>query len=111
MSLSHPFTAVDVAQSYLDNVFKLHGWPKSIVSDRDPIFLYNFWKGLFSIHGTEFKLSSSYHPQTDGQSGVVNKCLDLSSIYVWGASERLECLVAYCGMVVQYPFSRLDNSL
>lgn len=57
-------------------MFKLNGWPKSIVSDRDPIFPRNFWKGLFSIHGTEFKLSSSYHQQTDGQSKVVNKCLE-----------------------------------
>ena len=60
MALAHPYTAIDVAQVYLDNVFKLHGWPRSIVSDRDPFFLSNFWKGLFSLHGTEF-LMSSYH--------------------------------------------------
>ena len=38
MALAHPFTAIDVAQCYLDNVFKLHGWPKSIVSDKDSVF-------------------------------------------------------------------------
>ena len=37
LGLSHPFTALQVAQAYLDNVFKLHGWPKSIVSDRDVV--------------------------------------------------------------------------
>lgn len=52
MPLKHPFTAVEVAQFYLDNVFKLHSWPRSIVSDRDSIFFINFWQGLFSIHGT-----------------------------------------------------------
>lgn len=68
VALAHPFTAVQVAQACLDNVFKLHGWPKSIVTDRDPLFLSRFWKALFSLHGTEFLLSSAYHsPQTDGE--------------------------------------------
>ena len=76
MALSHPFTAVEVAQCYLDNVFKLHGWPQSIVSDRDNVFLTTFWQSLFAIHGAEFLLSSAYHPATDGQTEVVNRCLE-----------------------------------
>lgn len=67
---------MQVAQVYMDNVFKLHGWPKSIVCDRDAIFLSQFWKGLFTIHGTEFRIFTAYHPQTDGQSEVVNRCLE-----------------------------------
>lgn len=50
--LAHPFTAIQVDRSYLDHVFKLHGWPRSIISDRDSVFLSQFWKGLFSLHGT-----------------------------------------------------------
>lgn len=76
VALSHPYTAVTVAQAYLDNIFKLHGWPRSIVSDRDSVFLSKFWQALFSLHGTEFLLSSSYHPETDGQTKVVNRCLE-----------------------------------
>lgn len=43
MPLSNPFSAIKVAQCYLDNLFKLHGWPQTIVSDRD-VFLVNFGK-------------------------------------------------------------------
>jgi hypothetical protein len=43
-SLQHPFTASTVAQIFMDQVFKLHGMPHSIVSDRDPTFTRNFWQ-------------------------------------------------------------------
>ena len=76
VALSYPYTAEDVAQAYLDNVFKLHGWPQSIVSDRDSVFLSDFWQALFSIQGTNLFLSSAYHPQTDGQTEIVNRCLE-----------------------------------
>lgn len=65
VALNHPCTAIQVAQDYLDYVFKLHVWPRSIVSDRDLVFLTQFWKCLFSLHGTEFLLSSACHPETN----------------------------------------------
>jgi len=74
ISLAHPYTVVEVAQVYLDHVFKHHGWPRSIVSDRDPIFLSHFWQALFALHRTNLLLSSNYHPQTDGQTEVLNWC-------------------------------------
>jgi hypothetical protein len=52
MPLSHPYTATTVAQVFVDHIFKLHGLPKSIVSDRDPLFTSLFWKELFKATGT-----------------------------------------------------------
>ena len=51
----------------MNTIQKLHGNPKIIVSDRDPIFTGNFWIELFSYLGTQLVHSSSYHPQSDVQ--------------------------------------------
>jgi hypothetical protein len=75
-TLQHPFTASMVAQIFMDQVFKIHGMAQSIVSNRDPTFTSNFWQELFKLQGTQLHLSTSYHPQTDGQTEVVNKCLE-----------------------------------
>jgi transposase InsO family protein len=75
-ALSHPFKASTVATAFMETVQKLHGSPKIIVSDRDPIFTGHFWTELFSCLGTQLAHSSSYHPQSDGQTEIVNKCLE-----------------------------------
>lgn len=74
--LSHPFTAVQVAQVYLDNVYKLHGLPQCIISDRDRVFTSAVWRELFRLTDTQLIMSSSYHPQTDGQTERLNQCLE-----------------------------------
>ena len=56
-------------------VVLFHGIPKSIVSDRDPLFTCGFWKSLQKALGTELCLSMAYHPQTDGQTERVNQVL------------------------------------
>jgi hypothetical protein len=75
-TLSHPFKASTVSTAFMATIQKLHGIPNIIVSDRDPIFTINFWIELFSCLGTQLAHRSSYHPQSDGQTEIVNKCLE-----------------------------------
>ena len=68
LALAHPFTAISVAKVFFDNIYKLHGLPDSIVSDRDKIFTSTFWQELFKLTQVSLRMSTSYHPQTDGQT-------------------------------------------
>ncbi|MCO5592007.1 hypothetical protein L7F22_046000 [Adiantum nelumboides] len=72
-----------MARLFMSNIFKYHGMPQSIVSDRDPRMTSLFWRGLFENMGTMLEFSSSFHPQTDGQSEETNSTvLDLLKCYV-----------------------------
>lgn len=75
--LSHPFTASKVASVVLENITKLHGLPSAIISDRDSIFMSSFWKELFTAIRVKLKMSTAYHPQTDGQTECLNQCVEM----------------------------------
>ncbi|XP_047264542.1 uncharacterized protein LOC107863358 isoform X1 [Capsicum annuum] len=76
LPLAYPYTAQSVAQYFLDNIFKLHGMPNILTSDRDPIFHSDFWEELFSLQGVQLQRSTAYHPQTDGQTEVLNRTME-----------------------------------
>lgn len=86
VALQHPISAKGLAQTFFDNIYKLHGLPESIVSDRDSLFLSEFWQNLFKICGTRLCMSTAYHPQSDGCTERVNQCLEQ---YLRGMSSQV----------------------
>lgn len=69
-------TASDFARLFFHTVFKHHGMPEELVSDRDAKFTGTFWRELTRLMGTKLSMSTAYHPQSDGQTENTNKNLE-----------------------------------
>jgi len=65
VALKHPFSALSVAKIFMQRIYRLHGLPTALVSDRDRIFTNQLWRELFHLAGVDLHLSSAYHPQSD----------------------------------------------
>ena len=66
MGINQTESAKKIAEVFCKNIYKLHGFPKIIVSDGDTKFTSNFWKEFYKQVGITINMSSAYHPQTDG---------------------------------------------
>ena len=74
--VSHPYSATKIANLFSQNIMKLHGLSENIGLDRDPTFTSKFWGDLFQVQGVKLLMSTTYHPQTDGQIKATNKTLE-----------------------------------
>ncbi|MCO5590471.1 hypothetical protein L7F22_044441 [Adiantum nelumboides] len=70
------YTASDISRLFVKEIFRLHGLPKRIISERDAKFTSKFWKALFEALGTQLCFSLAYHPQSDGQTERVNQVVE-----------------------------------
>jgi hypothetical protein len=68
--------ASEVARLFLDNIYRHHGLPDDVVSDRDKIFTSKFWRHFLASLNVKLNLSTAFHPQTDGQTERVNQVLE-----------------------------------
>ncbi len=66
---------MQITEVVFEHVYKLHGLPERIISDRDSLFTSTFWQHLHKLLGTELQLSSSYYPQTDGATEQANRTM------------------------------------
>src|SRR5690349_11014331 len=69
-------TAPDITKIFFDHIFRLHGLPKRIISDRNTKFTSKFWKTLFSKLSMQLAMSTAFHPQTNSQMERANRTLE-----------------------------------
>ncbi len=72
---SKSITAEKTAQLILDGIIRLHGFPEEIMSNKGPQFASKFWRHLFELLGVNIRLSSTFHPETNGQTERTNQTL------------------------------------
>lgn len=77
LPFSHPFFAKEVAQKFIYQVCKLHSMPKTVVTNIDRLFTSLFYKEMFKMMGTQLNFGSAYHPESDGQTKRVERCLEV----------------------------------
>ena len=70
------FSTHTVEEAFVVGVIRLHGPPRTVVTDREPKFLHSFWQEINRLQGSTLAMSTAYHPQSDGKSKALNKCVE-----------------------------------
>lgn len=85
------YNVASVAHIYMEQIVKLHGIPKQIISDRDPVSTSSLWRSMQRELGTQLNFSFAYHPGTDGKTERVNQILeDMLRMYVMDRQNKWE---------------------
>jgi len=87
-------TAPQLAMAFVKEIWRLHGLPTSIVSDRDPLFTSKFWTALMKLLDVNADKSTAFHPQTDGGTEVLNQTIEayLRAFINWEMTNWVELL-------------------
>lgn len=101
-------TATDVAECFFTHIFRLHGLPDSIISDRDPMFTSKFWSHLMRRYDIGLKMSTSRHPQTAGLSEVMYRTVG-NYLKCYRAFQQLDSDRQFAAAEFSYNSSRVDS--
>ena len=104
------YDASKVVDLYFKEIMRLHGIPKSMVSDGDTNFLSHFWLTVWRKMGICLKFSTTCHPQTDGQTKVTNRTFGtLLGVLVWKNTKGWDYLLAQAELLTIEPLARLPS--
>jgi hypothetical protein len=87
-TITKTVTAAELAHIFRDEVFRLHGLPNNIMSDRDPCFTASFWSQLHNLLGVQLRMSTRDHHQSDGQTENANGILEDTLRHFVGPHQR-----------------------
>ncbi len=99
-------SAAQTADLFFHHVWPHFGLPSSIISDRDSRFLSTFWRTLWSLLGCQLRFSTAFHPQTDGQTEVVNRTLVHSLRSYFSKNKQWDTYLH----IIQHSYNRATHS-
>ena len=84
--------AENLAKAFVREIWRLHGLPLGVISDRDTVFTSKLWSQVMRLLDILQDMSTTYHPQTDGQTERVNQVLEhyLRTFYAWDQKDWLD---------------------
>ena len=104
--LKHPYSTRSMVEIFVKKMVRLYRTPTSIVSDKDPLFMSLFWKELFRLQGMKLNMSTTYHPELDGQIEILNIILETYEVFLLRTAKDLDAIYAMDRALIQHQLSR-----